>query len=172
MARRAAAWILVASLLPFAVACGNTKSRPHAVVYPRQMAAGRPATCPEGAVDPDPSLPGPMDARCSYNDALGGLVVRVRGKVLLEGEGLLPGAAAEARVVLRSAEPDGRTIGEVLTDAQGGFSFTVVLRDREYVLEALDRENGRPLAERRLVPSLELDTITLVIPKRSEPSTP
>src|SRR5688572_9875880 len=101
--------------------------RPARLAWARQPAVGRSPTCPEGAVDPsgDGTLPGPLDLRCSYRDALGGNVIQVHGKVFQVAKGPVPTELEGAVVLLRSErDREAKPLSSAVTDAQGGFSMS------------------------------------------------
>lgn len=142
--------------------CGKSR-RSHKAAWVREPAAGRPATCPDGAVDPfGDGTPGPMDARCSYADAYGGAAVQVRGSVSGEAEGGgLPVGLADMVVELRAqpkpqAEgarkpkaPTAAARGPLATgrtDAQGAFSMSAVVRPGRYRLLVRAQPGGAVLA--------------------------
>jgi hypothetical protein len=118
------------------LACGQR--RPMKLELANRPAAGRPATCPDDAVDVfGDGTPSPMDARCSYDDAFGEGLSRVRGKVLGEGEsGALPQPLAGVEVTVHRLEGGtiDRPVARAITDAQGAFTFSAILPAGEYAL--------------------------------------
>ena len=130
--------MLLGSLtLALLVGCGGTR-RPLKLELANKPAAGRPATCPDGAVDAfGDGTPSPMDARCSYEDAFGEGMSRVRGKVMGEGDhGGLPRPLSGVQVTIHRVEAGGlgRPVARATTDAQGSFSFSAFLPAGDYAL--------------------------------------
>jgi hypothetical protein len=118
--------------------------------FPTSPAAGRPSTCPEDAVDPGGMAPGlgPMDVRCSYDDAAGGGLVQLRGQVLLEPDpGTLPEPVAEVTLTVHR---NGSVVGRATTDAQGTYSVSLNLKPGEYELRVVTKDTGEVLATRRV----------------------
>ncbi|MCA9652526.1 MAG: hypothetical protein H6712_20925 [Myxococcales bacterium] len=143
--------------------------------YAGQVAYGRPDTCPDDDVDPNPdSMPGPMDLRCSYADTTGGPITRVRGRVLLEGPPGSPGdPPGRTEVIVHEAPPAiggplGREVARATTDPQGAFSIGATLRAGEYEV-VVPGAGGRTLARRRISVGGDaghrLDEVRLVIPR-------
>jgi hypothetical protein len=101
-------------------------------------AAGRPVTCPDDAIDVfGDGTPSPMDARCSYEDAFGEGLSRVRGKVMGEGDpGGLPQPLAGIEVTAHRVEAGvlGAALARATTDTQGSFTFSAILPAGEYAL--------------------------------------
>lgn len=131
---------LVVVVLPLGLAlsaCGGTR-RPMKLELANRPAAGRPATCPEGAVDVfGDGTPSPMDARCSYDDAYGEGLSRVRGKVVGEGApGGLPVPLAGVHLTVHRMESGqlGGPVAKATTDAQGSFTFSAFMPAGEYAL--------------------------------------
>lgn len=143
--RGALAALVLLGLAAATPGCAKSQ-RQHRAVWPRQPAAGRPATCPDDAVDPfGDGTPGPDDARCSYADAQGRLLVQLRGTVLGEGEaGQMAMPLSEVEVTVhaieraRSGDPRDEEVGPTVargrTDAQGAFSMSAMLRPGTYVV--------------------------------------
>lgn len=122
--------------------------------YADRIAYGRPATCPDDAVDVfGDGRPGPDDLRCSYSDTAGGELVRVAGRVQLPAEGATLGAGVPDVTVLvqeleRTGAP-GRVVARATTDPQGTFSVGAVLKAGEYLLVVPGAGSGPPRASRR-----------------------
>jgi hypothetical protein len=133
--------------------------RPVAFSMPGTVAAGRPATCGPGPVDPYGSGMMTSDARrCTYEDAIGDGPTRLGGHVRFESEGGLPGAGApltEIEVTVRPVEGPGqapgtgRRVAHARTDAQGAFHLSAVLRAGLYDVVAQGAD-GVPLASVRI----------------------
>lgn len=88
-----------------------------------------------------------MAAKCSYHDAAGGHLTQLKGKVLTATASGLPDPVPETAIVVRRAGGRGSagapaspgppgTPGPVVatgrTDAQGGFTLSVVLKPGRY----------------------------------------
>jgi hypothetical protein len=151
------------------------KDKPTRVPFATQVAYGRPAACPDDAIDPyGDGTPSPMDLRCSYTDGTGGVLTRVRGHVMLEGP---PGSTGDppgrVEVVMHEAPrgegPLGPEVAHASTDPQGAFTMGVKLRRGEYVLVVRDEAGGRPRAQQRVTVGGQddsaLDRVRLVIPR-------
>lgn len=156
--------------------CTKREARPTRVPFASQVAYGRPDACPEDAVDPyGDGTPSPMDLRCSYADGTGGIITRVRGRVLLEGAPGSPGdSPGRLDVVMHQAPraldgPLGPEVARVSTDPQGSFTVGVKLRGGEYVLVVPDPAGGPARAQQRIVlggeAGFQLDGLRLVIPR-------
>ena len=122
--------------------------------YADRIAYGRPATCPDDAVDVfGDGRPGPDDLRCSYSDTAGGELVRVAGRVQRPAAGATLGEGLpEITVLVQEIEPGGgvgRVVARATTDAQGTFSVGAVLKAGEYVLVVPGAGAGAPRASRR-----------------------
>lgn len=112
-------------------------------------AQGRPATCPDDAVDPGGPGGGPMAPKCSYDNAKSGLV-QLRGSVLLQGaDGTRHAPAEGMRVTVH--RDGGDSIGRTVSDAQGRFSVSLSTGPGSYRLRAVAEESGEVLAERPFV---------------------
>jgi hypothetical protein len=132
---------MLLALVVGATACRSGR-RPARFELVNRPGAGRVATCPDGATDVfGDGTPSPMDARCSYDDALGEGLTQVRGKVLAESDtGPLPTAVEGAVVTVHpfadEAGGSGRlqpAVARAITDAQGSFSLSAMLRAGTYV---------------------------------------
>jgi hypothetical protein len=119
-----------------------------------RVAYGRPATCPDNAVDVfGDGRPGPDDLRCSYSDTAGGELVRLGGRVQRPTVGATLGEGLQGVTVLvQEIEPSGatgRVVARAITDAQGTFSLGVVLPAGEYLVVVPGAGAGPPRASRR-----------------------
>lgn len=163
--------------LSLAAGCRPREPRPSKVPFATQVAYGKPDTCPDDAVadvyaDGSPS---PMDLKCSYADGTGGVLTRVRGRVLVEGPPGSPGESpGRVTVALHRApkapgEPLGPELAHAVTDPQGSFSLGAMLRPGELVISVHGSEGARPLVEQRITVGGEagfrLDDVRLVIPR-------
>jgi hypothetical protein len=94
-----------------------------------------------------------MDARCSYADAAGGQVVQISGRLMAQTTDPLPTPLSDTSVAMYEIEAEGdpprlgRLVAEVTTDAQGGFSVSLVLDAGSYVLQVEGLRS--PIASRR-----------------------
>lgn len=172
-------------------ACRTRASGPRVRVV-RQPAVGRPDVCLEGAVDPyGDGTPGPMDLRCSYEDGAGGVLTRVRGRVLEEGPPGSPGESPGRTEVIVYEAPRaidgspggavapgrasalGRAVAKVTTDPQGAFSVGAMMAPGEYLVVVPGGTAGAPLASRRIEvggkAGHRLDDVRLVIPRPMDP---
>lgn len=135
--------------------CANRRAKPR-THHVGLVANGRPDTCPENAVDAgDGTAPGPMDLRCSYADAAGAVLTRIKGHVLHEGA---PGSLGESpgRITVevyrapRALDgPLGAKVAEATTDPQGAFSVSATLDRGDYVL-VVPGSGPRPLVRQRV----------------------
>jgi hypothetical protein len=112
------------------------------LVWVSQPAAGRPASCPDDAVDPTGDRNSPIAARCSYADTPGADTLLVQGKVVREVPGSLAEGVADVEVSLhRAGESDDGSLGPALararTDPQGNFGLRVRAAAGHYVVVAL-----------------------------------
>jgi hypothetical protein len=124
-------------------------------VWVSQPAAGRPASCPDDAVDPTGDRNSPMAARCSYADSPGARTLLVQGKVVREVPGSLAEPLGDVEVSLhrvdggRDAQLDAAALGPAIararTDHGGGFSLRVRAAAGNYVVVALG-STTRPFA--------------------------
>jgi hypothetical protein len=170
MSAQRSIWAL-ATLVALGCAGERTSAAPRRAVFPRSAAAGRPATCPDGAVDPGIQGPSPLAVRCSYDDAVGGRLVRVHGRALQEppqaGLGTpVADASFEVREVAPGGEP-GRLVAEGSTDRDGAFSFGAVLSVGSYEI-VLRPSEGTPIRRpfEIAADTRELD-LPLWLPRRS-----
>lgn len=157
--------------------CLHRAERPRKVPFATQVAYGKPDTCPDDAVADvyGDGSPSPMDLRCSYADGTGGMITRVRGRVLVEGPPGSPGESpGRVTIALYRApkvpgEPLGPELAHAVTDPQGSFSLGAMLRPGELVIVVRDDEAGRPLVEQRIAvggdAGYRLDDVRLVIPR-------
>lgn len=116
------------------LACG----RPTQMTWARTPAAGRPASCPDDAVDlTGDHLPVGDHLRCSYADAERG-VLRVQGTVLPAAGGALARGLADTRVTLVRMGDAGASVelAHTTSDAQGRFSLQTRAAAGEYRLVA------------------------------------
>lgn len=155
-------------LAPACAGKGNGRVRRARPQFVGQAAAGRPDTCPDGAVDPfGDGTPGPDDLRCSYRDVPGGSVVKVRGQVITEPEGAAPGSGiADAEVVITGSTDGGppKVLARTTTDAQGSFSLGVMLPPGRYAIALA----GRPATARTLEVAGsgdDQDGLVLIVPR-------
>lgn len=160
-----------------AYGCSRREPRPPKVPFATQVAYGTPETCPDDAVSDvyADGSPSPMDLKCSYADGTGGIVTRVRGRVLVEGPPGSPGESpGRVTVVLYRApkapgDPLGPKLAHAVTDPQGAFSLGAMLRPGELLITVQDADGGRPLVERRVTvggaAGHRLDDVRLVIPR-------
>lgn len=164
--RVASAWTWLCALAVLSTACasGGGARRPKFV---GQAAQGRPATCPDGAVDPNGNgVPGPDDMRCSYNNASGGAVLQVRGSVLTEPSGATPGAPVrDVEIVVLDAS--GQVIARGTADAQGSFSVGALLRAGQYRIALAEA----PATARTfdVGPDGPPESIVLIVPRPVDP---
>lgn len=172
--------VLAALALPGCAGRGTTdgSSEPRRVrmAYADRVAYGRPATCPDDAVDVfGDGRPGPDDLRCSYSDTAGGELVRVAGRVQLAPVGATLGEGLpEVTVLVQEIEARG-TIGRVVaratTDAQGTFSVGAVLKAGEYELVVPGGAAGTPRASRRFEVAqgqTAIDRLDVFVPAQSD----
>lgn len=135
-------------------ACSASQGSGPRLTFPDRPAVGRPSTCPDDAVDPGSMGPGvgPMDVRCSYDDAGPGPLVQLRGKVLLEPDaGAMPEPVEGTVVAIhRVAGRNDGAIGRATTDAQGSYSVSLALPPGAYELRVVVPETGEVLATRRI----------------------
>ena len=161
--------------------CRERGRRPAKVPFATQAAYGRPDTCPEGAVSDvyGDGSPSPMDLRCSYADGTGGVLTRVRGRVVLEGPPGSPGESpGRVTVTLHRVPPVGEPFGPELahatTDPQGTFSLGVMLRPGELVLSVADPDGGPPLVQQRMTVGGDaghrIEGLRVVIPHPMDPA--
>jgi hypothetical protein len=144
------------TLACFGVACDH--GRDHVAVFPRVGAEGPVATCPDTRANVDArNVAGPDTTRCSYHDALGGLVVELSGSVRGEAEGGAAMGPAFADLELSLHLDEGGTIspkaeGRARTDMQGHFHFSAIVSDAgTYVLLVRAADGGgAPLARQRV----------------------
>lgn len=151
---------------------GTERPRRVRMSHAGRVAYGRPATCPDGAVDVfGDGRPGPDDLRCSYADTAGGELVRVTGRVLHQAQGGVLGDEMSGVTVLvhrvDKAGVAGPVIARATTDAQGKFSVGAVLRAGEYLLVLPGASGGPPRAARRFEVdqgARQVDRIDLLVP--------
>jgi len=135
--------------------CTGARANSH-YRYPREVAGGRPSTCPDVRMPPlrDGNV-SPDAARCSFADANGARVTHLAGKVLAEGGPGEPGtgvAGVQVRVhALTGAGFDpadpGPRLARTSTDAQGNYSLRGVFLPAEYAIVVLE-PSGETLAVR------------------------
>ena len=138
----------LAALCGTSLGCNASSGNKPRLSFPTSPAVGRPSTCPDDAVDPGgigPG-PGPMDVRCSYDDAAGGDLVQLRGQVLLEPDpGMIPEPVPEVTLTVHRG---GTVVGRATTDAQGSYSVSLNLAPGEYELRLVAEDTGELLARR------------------------
>jgi hypothetical protein len=168
--RRGCTSVVVGTLVLVA-SCGRP-GKMHMLATP---AHGRPATCPDDAVDPyGTGMPSSMQARCSYDDMARNMT-RLGGKVVTEGEpGNVVGVGVPDVIVTvhRARGPagmPGERVAHATTDRQGGFHLAAILEPGEYLVVVRAQPDARPLASRRF--SLggnrvrEIEDLLVVLPR-------
>lgn len=149
--------------------------------YASQVSYGRPDACPDDAVDVSGVVGGPTDLRCSYSDAMGPPITRIRGRVLVEGPPGSPGESPGRIDVVVHQAPDaiggplGKEVARASTDPQGAFSVGTKLPSGDYVV-AVPGPGKRTLAQRPITVGGEaghqLDDVRLVIPRPLDDDAP
>jgi len=126
-----------------AAACSQGARSNSSYRYPREVAYGRPSTCPDVRLPPlrDGNV-SPDAARCSFADANGSKVSQFAGKVLAEGGPGDPGTGvADVKISVHAvpgaafdpANP-GPRVAHATTDAQGNYSLRGLFIPGDYAL--------------------------------------
>lgn len=137
------------------VACTGVRANSH-YRYPRDVAYGRPSTCPDVRLPPlrDGNV-SPDAARCSYADANGARVTHLAGKVLAEGGPGSPGISVpEVAVTVHAikgpvfdVQAPGPAIAHATTDTQGNYSLRGVFVAGDYAI-VVREPGGERITER------------------------
>lgn len=157
--RGGAAPLVTASLLITlaAVLAGCTGARANSHYrYPRDVAYGKPSTCPDVRLPPlrDGNV-SPDAARCSYADANGSRVTHLAGKVIGEAGPGDPGVGVPAVAVTVHAvkgpvfdvSAPGPVLAHATTDAQGNYSVRGVFVAGDYAI-VVREPTGERISER------------------------
>lgn len=163
--------------------CRERGRRPTKVPFATEIAYGRPATCPEDAVDPyGDGSPSPMDLRCSYADGTGGVLTQIRGRVQVAGgPGSSDASPGRVDVTLYRAprapgDPLGPAVAHTVTEPQGTFSLGAMLRGGAHVLVVTEPDGGALLVRRAIEVGGDaghrLDDVRLVIPRPPDDAEP